>query len=81
MNRVPVESTRIASVGYDLQSQMLEIEIKSRQPHKYASRIYRYYGVPSKIYTTFMALPDKGFYFEYTIKGAYDYEEVTGESE
>lgn len=80
MNRTPVVSSRIASVGYDLQSQTLEIEFKSRQPHKYPTRIYRYYGVPSKIYTMFMALPDKGFYFEYTIKGAYDYEEVTNET-
>lgn len=73
MNRTPVQSSRIASVGYDNETKTLEIEFTPSR------RVYRYYDVPERVYRTFMTLPDKGFYFEYTIKNLYDYKEVTND--
>ena len=63
-------SSVIAATTYDEQTQTLQIEFKS-------GRVYRYFGVPKKIYEEFLNAPSQGEYFNTTIRNNYRYREVT----
>lgn len=63
MNREPVQSTNLASVGYELESSTLEIEFHS-------GGIYQYFQVPSEIYEGIMNAGSKGKFFDLYIKKA-----------
>jgi hypothetical protein len=70
MERTPVQSSNLASVGYDSDSATLEIEF-------HHGGIYQYYGVPSDVHDGLMAAGSKGTYFDQTIKKAgYSYSKV-----
>lgn len=70
MQRTPVQSSNLASVGYDPPSATLEVEFHS-------SGIYQYFGVPSEIYEGLMSAGSKGTYFDQRIKkGGYPYSKV-----
>lgn len=69
MNRVPVSSTSIAVVGYDEDSQTLEIEFRH-------GGIYQYFDVPARVHEELMAAPSMGRYLAEQIKGAYRYARV-----
>ena len=56
MDRVPVASTSIRSVGYDEGSQILEIEFKS-------GGVYQYLNVPEQVHSSLMNASSKGCYF------------------
>jgi len=64
MNRTPVSSSNIRSVGYDPASRTLELEFHS-------GGLYQYSGVPETIYQGFMRAASKGSYFHDHIKGRY----------
>lgn len=70
MERTPVESSLIRSVGYDLPSSILELELV--QPN----RVYEYYDVPFSVYNELMEAPSKGSYFNDFIKDLYAFQEV-----
>jgi hypothetical protein len=53
MQRTPVSSNNLRSVGYDLGTQTLEISFKS-------GGIYQYYYVPANIYQSLMTAVSKG---------------------
>lgn len=70
MERIPVDSSNLASIGYDVASSTLEIEFNS-------GAIYQYYGVPENEYTGLMNASSKGSYFDQHIKkGGYPYTKV-----
>lgn len=70
MQRVPVSSSNLASVGYVASQQVLEIEFLNR-------RIYQYFGVPIQIYTGLMNASSHGSYFNSMIKDAgYPYRRI-----
>jgi hypothetical protein len=69
MNRHPVSSTNIASVGYDAQSMTLEIEFSS-------GTVYQYFDVPEAVHQEFMGSDSKGQFFASQIKGGYRYGRV-----
>ncbi|MDZ7336742.1 MAG: KTSC domain-containing protein [candidate division KSB1 bacterium] len=70
MQRVPVQSSNLASVGYDPVSSILEIEFHN-------GGIYQYLGVPQEIYDGLMYAASKGSYFHHYIKEAgYSYAKV-----
>lgn len=69
MDRIPVNSSNIVSIGYDKESQMLEIEFKTR-------RIYRYSSVPPHVYASLMRSDSHGKYFLMHIHNVYSYVEV-----
>lgn len=70
MDRVTVQSSNIASVGYELSTSTLEIEFKS-------GGIYQYSGVPQDIYEGLMNAESKGGYFHQNIKnGGYPYKKI-----
>lgn len=64
MNRTPVRSSNIRSVGYDPASGTLEVEFNS-------GGVYQYSGVAETIYQGFMRAASKGSYFHDHIKGRY----------
>lgn len=70
MQRKPVDSTTMRSVGYELKSQILEIEFDS-------GGVYQYLGVPEKIYEQLRRAESKGRYFNREIRDAYPYVEVS----
>lgn len=70
MERTPVASSNLASVGYDPNSQTLEIEFHS-------GSVYQYSGVPQSIYQGLMSAASKGSYFDSFIKKAgYPYRQI-----
>jgi len=69
MNREPVESSDLSSVGYDLSTKTLEIEFNS-------GGVYQYFDVPENIHSELMSAPSKGKYFHKFIKNVYRYQKV-----
>lgn len=80
MNRLPVESSNIASVGYDSDTRTLEVEFRGGKTKP--SRIYQYYDVPFYVYNDLLngGFTSTGRYFnEAIVKGGYKYQEVKDE--
>jgi len=69
MRRTQVSSSAIASVGYDHDRHVLEIEFVS-------GAVYRYRGVSLDVFEDFRAAPSKGTFFNAHIKDAYLWEQV-----
>ena len=70
MNRTPVESSNLASVGYEVETSTLEIEFHN-------SGIYQYFGVPENVYQELMNASSKGTYLDQKVKKAgYSYSKV-----
>lgn len=69
MERTPVDSSNISSIGYDEGSNTLEIEFHS-------GGIYQYFDVPIGIHQGIMGAGSKGQYFAQHIKGYYRYAKI-----
>lgn len=67
MKRKQVDSSNLASVGYDAENQILEIEFNH-------GGIYKYFDVPEDVYDELMEADSHGRYFVYNIKDDYEYE-------
>ena len=69
MKRIPVKSSDLKSVGYDLKNKRLEIEFLTLE-------IYQYKNVSPEHYNTLMNPPEKsshGIFFHSHINYRYDY--------
>jgi hypothetical protein len=64
MERQPVQSSNIKSVGYDAASKVLEIAFSS-------GGIYQYANVPASEHAALVAAPSVGKYFHAHIKSQY----------
>ncbi len=69
MNRQQVASSNVGAIGYDAQSQTLEVEFLS-------GWVYQYYGVPVHIYEEFLQASSKGRFLNQYIKDSYPYSRV-----
>jgi hypothetical protein len=69
MQRIPVESSNIASIGYDRSSMTLEVEFKR-------GGTYQYFDVSPDLHDALMKSGSKGEYFVSTIRGHYRYARV-----
>lgn len=69
MERTPVQSSNLVSVGYCQSSRTLEVEF-------HGSRVYLYFEVPANIYEGLMRASSKGSYHAEHIKYAFRYHEV-----
>ena len=70
MKRQAVESSNLASVGYDAETQTLEVEFKH-------GGVYQYYNVLISVYDGLMNASSHGQYFDRNIKKAgYRYAKV-----
>lgn len=67
MERQPVSSSSLVSVGYDPSSEILEIEFKN-------GLIYRYFNVPLFEHERLMAAESHGIYFNANVKDTYPFE-------
>jgi hypothetical protein len=63
MNLIPVSSSDIKAIGYNTNTQTLQVEFLNRS-------LYEYYAVPSYVYDSFMTAISKGSYFNSHIKKA-----------
>lgn len=64
MKREPVESRMITSVGYDTETQTLEVEFQD-------GAVWQYKNVPEDEYNTLMSASSKGSYMQDLIIGVY----------
>jgi len=69
MNRQSVSSSNIASIGYDDNSQTLEVEFLN-------GSVYHYFDVPQHIYDGLISADSHGQYLAQNVKGAYRYSKV-----
>ena len=69
MRRQPVSSSNILSIGYEPESQTLEVEFHS-------GRIYEYYRVPESVYNALMSASSQGSYFYRHIRDRYDWSKI-----
>ncbi len=69
MERIPVESSNIASIGYDEDTNTLEIEFHN-------GGVYQYFDVPFAVYDGLMEASSKGQYLAQQIKGQFRYVKV-----
>lgn len=69
VERTPVDSSDIASVGYCASSNVLEVEFHS-------GGLYEYYEVPLAVYEGLMSATSKGSYFHREIRGFYRYARI-----
>jgi hypothetical protein len=69
MDQIPVDSSNIASIGYEAETQTLQVEFQG-------GRIYQYFDVPESVFEEFLAASSKGKFFHASIKGAFRYARV-----
>lgn len=64
MKPIGVESTTLATVAYDADRGLLQIEFRDRTT-------YRYFNVPTDVHETLLRTPSKGSYFNRVIRGQF----------
>ena len=69
MNRDGVQSSMIASLGYETDTSTLEVEFNS-------GAVWQYYDVPESIYYDMMNSGSLGKFFHANIRGQYREEQV-----
>lgn len=69
MDRIPVSSSNLSSVGYDEDDRILEIEFNS-------GGVYQYYDVPHRIHQELMNASSHGKYFHSNIKDNFRYDQI-----
>jgi KTSC domain len=66
MERQPVQSRALASVGYDRDEQLLELEFIS-------GTVYQYSGVPATVVDEMLGADSLGTYFNQYVRHSYAY--------
>ena len=69
MKRQTVDSSNLASVGYDAKKKILEVEFNH-------GGVYQYFDVPKKVYNELMDANSHGRYFVNNIRDCYDYGKI-----
>ena len=63
---VPVPSSLLASVAYDAERAILQLELRS-------GAVYQYFHVPLQTYQDLLQADSRGVYFNHHIRGLYPY--------
>lgn len=69
MQREWVQSSHLATVGYDPATLVLEIRFRD-------GTAYRYFQVPATVHRHLMSAPSKGRYFAHAVRDIYRFERV-----
>lgn len=69
MIRQHVSSSNISSIGYDPESQTLEIEF-------HGGGIYEYFNVPESVFDTLMSSSSLGSFFHRSIRNKYRFRKI-----
>lgn len=70
MERIAVDSSAIASIGYEPRSRTLEIEFTG-------GRVYQYFDVPVRQHRNLMRAESKGAFFNDAIRFMYPYAPIS----
>jgi hypothetical protein len=71
MQITSVDSSTLATVGYEASEQLLRLEFRDRS-------IYRFRGVPAEVHQALLASPSKGQFFNRAIRGVFSHERELG---
>jgi hypothetical protein len=71
MNRIAVESTTLATVGYDVALSILHLEFQG-------GANYQYFGIPAAVHQGLLDAPSRGSYFNQFIRGHFAYRLILG---
>lgn len=69
MRRRPVDSSSVVSVGYDAETQVLEIEFVN-------GGVYQYFDVPEFVHRRLLTASSPGAFVNSTIKPNYRFREI-----
>ena len=69
MQRTPVSSSNIRSIGYDAPTSILEVEFDSGD-------VYQYFNVPEHVYRNFLVASSHGQFLNDYIRYSYRYQRV-----
>ena len=69
MEREQVSSSNLKSIGYDINTSILEVEFKN-------GRVYQYFNVPINVYNALINASSVGKYLNSNIVGVYKYTEL-----
>jgi hypothetical protein len=69
MHRIPLESSTVASAGYDASTSTMELEFTS-------GTLYDYFAVPRSTFDRFLAADSKGTFFNQHIRGVYPFRKL-----
>jgi hypothetical protein len=67
MTRKTVNSSAIASIGYDMEKHQLEIKFRENSSGS-GGGVYKYFGVPPYVYYEFIQSDSLGSYYNSVIK-------------
>jgi hypothetical protein len=67
MQRQPVSSSSLASLGYSKESSTLEVEFRS-------GIVYRYFAVPLSVFTELLQSESKGTFHNRFIRGVFPFD-------
>jgi len=70
MQRYPVSSSNISSIGYDQRSATLEVEFTSGD-------VYRYFDVPEHLHQQFLHATSLGQFLNDNIRYRYRYQKIS----
>ena len=70
MNVTAVESSTLATVGYDRTRELLQLEFNS-------GALYQYFRVSARVYGELLRAPSKGSYFNQAIRGKFRYRRIS----
>ena len=70
MNRTPVKSSNVKSIGYDPDKKILEVEFANGD-------VYRYLKVPENVHYSLMTSPSIGAAMHTLIRGKFKFEKVS----
>ena len=70
MHRQAVDSTNLAGVGYDAETETLEVEF-------HHGGVYEYFGVPPSIHQGLLEAPSLGSYFNKHVRHSYEQRRVS----
>jgi len=66
MKPIAVESTTLATVAYDANGKLLQLEFRDRTG-------YQFFEVPADVHEALLHAPSKGSYFNSAIRGRFTY--------
>lgn len=70
MRRQPIESSSLASVGYDPKRRQLEVEFRT-------GHVYDYFEVPRSVYEGLRAAASAGRFFTSSVRNRFRYRKVS----
>jgi len=70
MQRESVSSSNLASIGYDANNEILEVEFLK------SGDVYQYFDVPQNVYNELINAPSHGVYFSANIRNDYKFEKL-----